>query len=508
MKAFLLFFVSVLTPILLQGEPEFSLDEAIAFTLENQLEIKISQLNIEAQTGVAINQGGPFDAVINLDGTATRMQDLQDPFQGIKTHISGYENIAHVNVNKTTRLGTSFVFDATLDQIKNPLLFPATTNISTISFFINQPLMRNLFNSLNTTNEEAAYLELYAVQYDSLQNISQQIFNTIFSYWEALGTYKALKINEEAIDRLSALKDKITKLIAEDQLAREDIRQPEQRIAARELIVRQLGQEYYEDIQNLKQAMGNVDINLQDGDIILLKDHFPDVLIDTPQFKLLMPIFSKLALTYRFDILAALTREDEADILLVGARNFVKPEVDLIGGVRHNNFVNGPPANHFFRPITASQPQVNWTIGIRISVPFENVAAIGLERQRAAQRLQATLQTSLLSQTVITSLRSAFENHLALLDQLKIARENVRLAHKLIEDETKKLPEGYSSLFILLDFEDRLTNALTAEVEIYKEYLQNIALLRFITGTLVCWDPETNFVKVNDAKTIPVEGGI
>lgn len=482
---------------------QVSLKEALAFTIENQPEIKISELNIEIQGGIAQSRGGPFDPVLDADFTTTSMKNLQNPTLGLKTDLTGYENIAHVNVNKTTRCGTRYMFNATVDQIKNPLMFLQKTNIGTVSFFINQPLMRNLCFSLDTANERAAYIELFAVQYDSLQTLSEKLFNTAFQYWEAIAAYKAFQVNSSAVERLKELTKRIETLIKEDQLAREDIKQPLQRIAVRELRVEQLKQSYYSNIQALKLAMGDVDLCQLDADSLLLVDNFPKVLETPPCYRFMVTQLIDYALTYRFDILASFNRELVTDVLLRGAKNFALPEVDLIGGVTRRNFTKGREANNFLSPFDSRKPQTDWTIGVKISVPFHNDEAIGLVRQRAAEKLQSSLRTTLLSQTAISELRSAFEDHLSLMSQLKIAEENVALTKKLIETENKKLPEGYSNLFILLDFEDRLTDALTEVVLIYKNYLQNMARIRFLTGAMIRWDPYTNLVKLLDLLTLP-----
>lgn len=482
---------------------QVSLKEALAFTIENQPEIKISQLNIEVQAGIAQSRGGPFDPVIDVDATATKFHDLQNAVLGIKTDKSGYENIANLNIKKTTRCGTNYVFNANIDQIKNPLQYPEKTNIGTVSFFINQPLLRNLCCSLNTANEKAAYYELFAVQYDSLQNLSEKLFNTAFLYWEALGVYKAYQVNVSAIERLSKLKEKIEILIKEDQLAREDIKQPEQRIAIRILRAEQLKQNYYSTIQSLKLAMGDVDLCQRDADSLLLNDDIPNVLERPPCYRHMVNQLIDYALMYRFDILASFNRELVTGVLLKGAKNFALPEVDLIGGVTRRNFTRGNEANNFLGPFDARKPQTDWTIGLKISVPLHNDEALGLVRQRAAEKLQSSLRTTLLSQTAISDLRAAFEDHLSLISQLRVAEENVSLTKKLIENENKKLPEGYSNLFILLDFEDRLTDALSEVALIYKNYLQNLARIRFLTGAMIRWDPCTNFVKLLDLLTLP-----
>lgn len=499
-------FILFLIPFYLASDaPEdLSLSSAIGYTIENQLDIKISQLQVDVQAGVAEQQGGPFDPIVGLTGISSEFDDLQNPFIGVKSCILGYENLTRVSVSKTSRVGTSFQIGATIDQIRNPLIFPSPkTDIGTVFFSFDQPLLRNLFNSIDTTTEIASYIDLEAAKYDSLQSMSNRVYETIVKYWDAIGILNQLRINEEAVVRLKKLTDKVQTLIDEDELAKDDIRQPLERIVIRELRILELEQLNYIAIQELKLAMGDVDTNAQDSDWLNLIDSFPPIQPDIIALQQVIPGLTKYAIAYRFDIVASHLREKAIAELLKGAMNSTLPELDLIGSVVKTNFTQGCRANNYISPFSAPKPQYSWSIGVNISYPIYNVEAEGLVQQRQGQRLQAMYNTKLITQNILTALRDAFRNHISLVDQLKKAAESVKLSRQLIEDETRKLPEGFSSLFVLLDFEDRLTNALENETVIYRSYLQNIANIRFLSGTLLYSIPCTNRVEIFDPTTLP-----
>jgi outer membrane protein TolC len=232
-------------------------------------------------------------------------------------------------------------------------------------------------------------------------------------------------------------------------------------------------------------------------------DDFSGVQPDAQKLEAIIPDLIAQAIKYRYDIQAASIREREANVLLQGAYNAELPRVDLFGGVRKQDFRLGGGSERYFSSIEMDRPETDWTIGVNFSVPLYNDAAKGLLRQRQTQKYQATLRTRFLTQTSVSTLRSAISNQLSLIRQLKKANEVVALNQKLIEDEWKKLRAGFSTLFVLLDFESRLTDSLSERNRIYKLYMQNIANLRFLTGSLFESDACLSMIALEDITTLP-----
>lgn len=482
--------------------PTLSLSDAITYTIDNQLEIKISQLNFEAQKGVVRNAAGPFDPVFNGDASYTEFEHLQAPCLGIRTSKQGHETIGFISAFKKARSGTVATLSAQVDQLDNFFVCPKATNIGTITFRIEQPLLRDFMYSLDTVNEIAAKYELSAVFFDNLQNISQQILNTTLQYWEVVGLQNLITINKQAEERIIKLTEEIKQLIKEDQLARTDIDQPLAQIERQRLVGIELSQNLYDAVQTLKFNMGDIDLRARDPDFLLAIDDFPPVQLDVERLRCLSNEMIHFATNYRYNIQASIQRQFALTALLEGAYNQVLPEVNLRGVVSSRDFRRGNSAEPILKPLKLKNPQTNWTIGVHVSVPLYNDAALGNLKTRQSQRSQATLATQLIVQETIADLREAIFNQIALANELTKARALVELNQTLITNERKKLLEGFSTLFVLLDFENRLTLSLSDEIEIRKQFVQNIARIRFLTGTLLRGDC-TCGVEVLDVTTLP-----
>jgi outer membrane protein TolC len=486
-----------------------ALNEAIGLTLENQLNIKITQLQIDQQKGVVQTSAGPFDPVINGLFTTTWSTQLQYLFSGpgspfgVKSNFDGQENILEVTATKRARSGTLFTVSASLDQVFNVLLYPAPTNIGTLSFNVEQPLLRNLNYSIDTVTEIASYYELYATYMDNFQEMAQRVLNTVTQYWNTVAAKKQVNISLDAEARLGRLINDIEKLIREDQLAPADLTQPLVQLVTQQIQTIQLTQSYYSAVESLKFNMGEADLWPDIKEPIVALDDFPPVKLNLQEFVKTMPYMIEAAETYSYNIQAANLRVREQDILLQGALNETLPDVSLIAGVTKKDFQQGNGGEDFVNVLVFEKPQTNWTVGVNISIPFYNDTALGEVRQKRAQKWEAILESELLAQDIVTQLRTALSNQMSLALQLDKANEEVLKTQKLLHDEYKKLPLGFTTIFILLNFEGLLTTAYSQQVQIYTQYLQNIATIRFLTATLFYSNGSPNFVEMANVTLLP-----
>jgi outer membrane protein TolC len=106
-------------------------------------------------------------------------------------------------------------------------------------------------------------------------------------------------------------------------------------------------------------------------------------------------------------------------------------------------------------------------------------------------------------QQTTTDLRIALSKQLYLARELQKSNERVVVNRKLVDEEVIKMHAGMSTLFVLIDFENRLTEALIEQITIRKLYMQNIATLRFLTATLFKQTDGDELVKVMDITMRP-----
>lgn len=487
-------------PPILQQLP---LRDALVETLLNQLEIKISLMNIQAQQGVLQHDAGPFDPVFDGSLKTTHSENIQNRFIEVKTNSDADETVAQLSAVKKTRLGTTFTATADVDRTNNFLFFvPKPINFSNASFRIDQPLLRDLIYGKDAVTEMAAKWELFAIYYDNFQTISEKILNTTVQYWEFAAAKKLVEISKNAEKRIEKLIEGTKELIRQGQLASSDIIQPLTNLINQKLQTVLLQQQFYNALQELKFNMGDTEVATCD-DAYYIVDEFPSADFDYVEFQETMGCLINYAIAHRYDIKASEMREEEAAVLLKGAYNEELPQVNVFAEVKTSDFKVGKRSKPLFSSLDMHHPETDWTIGFNFSFPLYNDSAIGDVRQQQAEKYKAMLNTQLLMQTTMKDLREALINQLSIAVELEKATKLVKENHLLVENETKKLRAGFSNLFFILDFENRLTDSLNSQVNFHKQFLQNIARLRFLSATLFRLGPNYDLIQLDDVTVLP-----
>lgn len=359
-----------------------TLKEAILRNLLQQPAIRVALYNIDIQKGITQSSGAPFDPVINSHIFHTYLRDLIDlaqnvnsldlgqnlnPLAGIPganpmgapnivptiaqleapcscpkdsscgnnsslapcppaihTDYQAHETNVHLDVSKRFREGTRVLFSLDINQYHNPIACPKRLNVARANLEINQPILRGRAYGIEYMTEAANYQETEAVRYDTLQTISQQVFDTISLYWDTLASKKILQAQRESEERLTKLVEDVKFLIEREQLAEADIVQPLAQLASQVAIRIQAEQNLYASEQRLIFAMGEWDEECPCRDKkFTLVDDFPLTHLNPLSFhkifcRLFPTVFEK-----RFDILASIVREGEYVLLLKGAQGLL-----------------------------------------------------------------------------------------------------------------------------------------------------------------------------------------
>src|ERR1700722_8997553 len=167
----------------LEERPLLSLNEVIMHTLEYQWSVQTSELTIKAQEGVYEEAQGAFNPLLTSEGTRLFQRDIQNP-PGNKTHFNGRTTNTVLSLQTLTRFGTTYSINFSNDNIKNPTIIPSPQDSTTVGVSVNQPLLRNLLFSPQTTLEETQRLQLKAFRLQNVQNIANAIFSSIIAYWD------------------------------------------------------------------------------------------------------------------------------------------------------------------------------------------------------------------------------------------------------------------------------------------------------------------------------------
>jgi outer membrane protein TolC len=478
--------------ILLQDQPyaevplkkkRLSLLDAVEETLANQLDIQLAVEQFYFRQGALQESAGPFDPVFNSVDTYTISQDVQLQLF-TKTKRASHETVLFANASKKTRLGTTYSLSTGIDQVINPAFVPRRYTTGFVAFTVQHPLLRGYRYGRDSAIERANWFELEASYYDTLQEISLRIFNTCTAYWEFVAAEKVRIIRANAVSRFEGITSLIEKLASQDQLARTDILQPLAQLAAKKFELQTAEQEFYRTFEELKFAMNNVEEWPCAHESLFAMDEFPKISFTYESFIQQQCALLRKSAASRYDLQAIASRIQAAVMLVQGARNGLLPQLDVVGGVAKRNFETGRDSKSVASPFSNGPGQTDWTVGVNFSVPLYNDSAEGILRQQQALYAQARLRSQQTTQNVLKDLRQAISDQVTLAAALLDVNDSVSKNESLVHNERIKLGVGISTPFFLINFENSLTDALIQQVAAYKGYIQNIARLRFLTGTL------------------------
>ncbi|SCA62549.1 hypothetical protein SCG7086_AB_00180 [Chlamydiales bacterium SCGC AG-110-P3] len=489
----------------LQCEWALSPLDAVYITLDSHRAIKIAQLQVIQQEGTVCEQSGPFDP--QLDGSVEH--HIQDNFRssGGPTGLTGHRSIVNAGVTKTTRYGTRFSAQYSVDHIDNALQiapFTSRAGSTQITFQIDQPLLRGRRCGIDTANERASQWELEAANAAHLQTVAERLNRTVLAYWAAAAAQAQLRVERESEKRLQVLVENTQDLINLNYLASSDIEQPKAQLArqrSRRIISEQ---SFFSSVQAMTISMGFIDaVFIQDESLIIFSE-FP--VIDSSAIEDPNAINTLVGemLPCRHDIRELVLLERAAETLAAGACNDRKTQLDVFGSAGLVDDKFGLRVNHIGDAAKINNPQRDYRVGVTFSRPLFNRGRNGVAKRREAEYEAAILATEDLRVDAIGEIRELWTNQLALAFEAEHLGTSATHWRSLMENEYTKLKAGMSTLFTLIDFEEQLTATLRSYIDLQRQYAQNIVALRLAVGALVTADAGLDCYRICDVTTLPI----
>jgi|GEM_PF-3629399 outer membrane protein TolC len=478
--------------------------DAIKSTLQNQWTIQTSEQETVVQVGLLQQATGAFDTQLNGNLSKLYQVDLQSPLGLIKSDFVGQVTTTNVLIQKLSRIGTLYSFGYDNVNTVNPftiILEPPRSDSTVVSFSINQPLLRNLFYSPQTTLEKTQFLVYEASVYQNVQNIADAVAATLTAYWQLVGNKKILKALIKQEEEFTNYVEYAQKLVEEEQQGSASLYQPLANLA-NATVNRLQGEQNVRNAYNaLMFAMGRAPPREDENTYLCLNlEDFPPLEHLNEFGECCFQNYLSLIPDQRKDIVAAFLLEDVAALNLQSAVNSLLPELNVVGRAALLNTNSGRNDSALYQSFPFNRPEKDFFIGLSLSYPLCNNVAKGLVKQTRALLFQAQINTSQLESQIITNFKIAFTLHNSLVEQLKEARKASKDFRAAADAEFLKLQHGLSSWFDVLGL---ATDALGAEIQEYDIeilYVQNLIQLHLLVGDLVNWDGHTECMDIADFK--------
>lgn len=472
-----------------------TLMDAVALALERDPNIKLSASRLKSAQGSLAIAEGRFDLGFGVDVVA---RDTETP-TGEDASRESRSFTETATWSKTLRSGQELTPSISLNQDSgNP-----GESTATVSFRVRQPLLKGRRPSVVVAAERAAGHELAAARLDLLHLVGTRLNAVAAGYWTVRAAMLDLGILRDTESRSRELLDNTRRLVAADLTPAADLIQLEADLEFREVSTLTAERTLAQAVERLGATIGLAAEEIEA--MPLPVDPFPSLpASDVPDHS---GPYLAVARERRADLTALKERVEAAERRLEAARDDVKPQLDLVLTPSYTGLVAGDGLNDAFLSLSSNIPGVSAVLALSYSLPIGNRVAVGREILQEEAFRRALLEVDRQGITVGTDVLGAMDEVRSNALRREKLERAVELFSRSLENETKKLRAGSSTLIDLLNQRDRLTSAQQRLVSAQLALARALADLRFKTGTLVrpLGDDGIQEVRQEDLTTLPTE---
>jgi outer membrane protein TolC len=189
------------------------------------------------------------------------------------------------------------------------------------------------------------------------------------------------------------------------------------------------------------------------------------------------------ALTNRPDLIEARLSVEKASVMVKFRLNQLFPSLDLVGGYGGLGSTISSGGGSLNQAISFSNPEYSY--GVVASYPLDNVSARGNYRASKAAKKIAELQLRKAEQDVLFQVADYVNRVGSRFSQVGSTHQARIYAEAALNSETKKFLNGFATSFEVLQFQEILTGARTAEIRAEDDYNKILAQLAFAEGTIL-----------------------
>lgn len=381
----------------------------------------------------------------------------------------------------------------------NTLYNPNVTSRLSIGF--NQPLLAGFGKMANerfmrvARNNQKTAVDVFRAQ------VITSVAQLENAYWDLAAAQRNVAVAQQSLDASKELLDESRKQMEIGTMSRLDVVTAESQVAAaqRDLIVAETAVEQQDT--TLKQLLSKRSDPELDAAKIEIVDPEPEPLdSDIP------PLTDALstALRERPEISEAKTNLANQDIAIRYTRNSMQPNVSMFGlyassGLEGNTaLLTGGAAGSLADSLGAAYPEGAYGVSASAVIRNRSAQADNLRAQLERNQMEISMQNT--QNQIRTQVLQARINLVQGKSQVEAAHEAVRLAQFSLDAERKKLQVGLSVPYNVVLRERDLVTAQYADVQAVTAYAKSLVALDQATGTTL----ERRRIELNDA----VEGSV
>jgi outer membrane protein TolC len=345
-----------------------------------------------------------------------------------------------------------------------------------VSTTLSQPLLKNFWIDGTRLNISVAKIALTQSDLGLRGSIMDTVTLVENAYYDLIAARENVKVQEQGLQLAERLLAENKRRVEVGALAPLDEKQAASQVAARRADL-QTAQQQLAFAQNaLKAAISDNYQELHDTNLDPI-----EALSAPVQILNVQDSWGK-GMSLRPDLLQMKLDLERQGVQLRYDKNQLFPQLDLFGTYGHSAGGTAVEFSDGFEQLRQGN-QPFYTYGARVSIPLANVGARNAYKSSKLRLEQILLTLKQKEQGILTEIDNAVISARTSYERVGSTREARLYAEAALEAEQKKLENGKSTSFVVLQLQRDLTAARSAEIGALADYNKSLAALAHSEGS-------------------------
>ncbi|MCE9594970.1 MAG: TolC family protein [Planctomycetes bacterium] len=441
---------------------QLSLEDALAIALEADLGLAIEDSAVDAARFRYAGTWGAFDPVFTANGAVSDSE-----FEASTITQSGGTSAIVINeTNKSYGAGLEFPlttggtlalnFDSNINSSNSAAQISAdsTNDVFTLSY--TQPLLRGAWRSYATSRQRQSELTWSEAREHHRRVRQEVLLGVQNSYWDLVAALEQLKVADATLGLGREQLDQNQRRLDAGVGTEVDVLQAQANVAVREQERLRAEVDVRAAADLLKASLFANDYKRWDVEIepvTPLPTEFPITVVP-------WQAALSVALDQRPEVREQRFAIERSEVEIVRARSEREPALDLTLSSTALGF--DPDSGDAFQSASTWEFPSNQA-ALSFSVPFFNRAGKNAERAARADLIRAHLEADRVELRITTEVRDAVRQVEYQAEAVRAAAKSLELARRQLEAEEARYREGLSTTFQVLEFQQKLAEALSSE---------------------------------------------
>jgi outer membrane protein len=461
-----------------------TLSDVVRTVLDSAIDLRGAQQQLNASEAGRAIAGAPYEPqVATFAANATDRQLTEGSGSTPPSSILSTSTTYGVTVDRMFRSGLIISPSIGVTRQASSTASLPPPNRASVNLGLTMPLLRGFGNSPARAGEVAAASDMQASELDLQHTAARTVLTAVSAYWDYLGAYRRLEVQQLAERRADELVTETRALVSADERSPSELLSLNANASLKRIPRIAAEQSVLEARQRLGIALG-----LPAEAIWRLgapATDFPRGDALTAPSAAGGAALASRAEQLRADVAAARARFSSAKATREGLSRESKPRLDVVLGVGYTGAERGSAFRQYYSSIFQGVAGLNSSVQINYQPSIGSEAVRGLIDQAQAAMDRSSLTVADLTRTAVTATHVAAEGLRSARQQLEIAEEAVALTQKSVESEMTKFRLGMSTRFDVIQAEDALTGALLGHIGAQVLASQALVRVRFESGALL-----------------------